>query len=174
MSASHVLAEQCDKASERCLFTSTTLLIWLRQLRLLRVVFIVLPIILGSLAGWKLLQSVQSVNLFTAGCAFLAGLIPAVYTALKLDDHLPIAGRLAGEYKNLEIVFADLRQVGPHKPFDIFEADYLAARARLEKANAESYTAPEYCFWMAQWKINRRKDYKFGKPGEVAISLSAE
>ncbi len=40
---------------------------------------------------------------------------------LKLDEHLPTAARLAGEYKNLEILLADLEKVGPHKPFSDFE-----------------------------------------------------
>ncbi len=33
--------------------------------------------------------------------ALVAGIVPAVYAALKLDEHLPTAMRLAGEYKNL-------------------------------------------------------------------------
>ena len=63
------------------------------------------------------------------------------------------AARLAGEYKNLEIVFADLEQIGSHKSFEVFEAEYLQARARLEKANAEAYTAPEWCFRWVRKKI---------------------
>jgi hypothetical protein len=96
----------------------------------------------------------------TAALALMAGLVPAIYAALKLDEHMPTAARLAGEYKNLKIVFRDLERVGPVKAFDAFEAEYKEARARQEAANAESYTAPEWCFERARRKINRG-DYKF-------------
>jgi hypothetical protein len=148
------LKSRCAQHVERCVYTSTSLLIWLRVLRKLRIVFVVVPIIFGSLAGWDLLQGQDSTfKTVTAVFAFLAGLLPAVYAALKLDDHLPTAARLAGEYKNLEILFGDLGQVGPTKTFEAFEAEYKEARDRLEKANAESYTAPEWCFRKAQKKI---------------------
>jgi hypothetical protein len=100
--------------------------------------------------------------MLTAFLALLAGLVPAIYAALKLDDHLPTAARLSGEYKNLEIVFGDLEKVGEHKPFEEFEKEYLAARNRLESANAEGYTAPEWCFRRARKKI-KRGHYTFGE-----------
>ncbi len=149
------LKSQCVKHSERCLYSSTTLLIWLRFLRKIRIGFVVVPIILGSLAGWDLLKGAGEFNTFTAVCALTAGLVPAVYAALKLDEHLPNAARLAGEYKNLEITFGDLEKVGIFKSFEDFESGYLTARSRLEKANLESYTAPEWCFRSAQKKIEK-------------------
>jgi hypothetical protein len=106
---------------ERCVYTSTSLLIWLRVLRKLRIGFVVVPIIFGSLAGWDLLQGQdRGFKTVTAVFAFLAGLLPAVYAALKLDEHLPTVTRLAGEYKNLEILFGDLAEVGPVKTFEAF------------------------------------------------------
>jgi hypothetical protein len=151
--ATTALQAQCAEQHERCLYSSTTLFIWLRTLRLMRIGFVVVPIIFGALASWDLLTGYSSLKWLTALLALLAGLVPAIYAALKLDEHLPTAARLAGEYKNLEIVFADLEKVGPHKPFAEFETEYKAARERLEKANAEAYTAPEWCFRRAQRKI---------------------
>lgn len=161
-SIAEALKTQCGEQHERCLYTSTSLFIWLRWLRRLKIVFVLFPIVLGSLAGWDLLkaQNDGTVKAFTAICAFLAGLIPAIYAALKLDEHLPTAVRLAGEYKNLEILFRDLQRVGPFKPLEIFEADYNDARSRLEKANAEAYTAPQFCFWLAQ-KVIKKGHYTF-------------
>lgn len=149
------LKSQCAEQRERCTYTSTALFIWLRILRKARIVFIIVPIILGSAAGWDLLQgNASSFKTVTAVFAFMAGLIPAVYAALKLDEHLPTVARLASEYKNLEILFRDLEQVWSIKPFEEFEGEYRKARDRLEKANAEAYTAPECCFRKAKKKID--------------------
>jgi hypothetical protein len=147
------LKAQCEEQRERCVYTSGSLLIWLRTLRKLRVAFVILPIIFGALASWDLLSSNDRFRIVTAILALMAGLVPAVYAALKLDEHLPDAARLAGEYKNLELVFADLARLGPFKPVDVFETEYKEARARLESANSESYTAPEWCFRLARKKI---------------------
>ncbi|MFN4140291.1 hypothetical protein [Aestuariivirga sp.] len=161
-SLSNALKTLCAEQRERCLYSSTTLLIWLRALRYLRIAFVVVPIVLGAIAGWDLLKGSSNYAGLTALSALLAGLVPAIYTALKLDEHLPTAARLAGEYKNLEIVFADLERAGPHKLIGDFETDYRAARERLEAANGESYTAPEWCFRRAQKKI-KHGHYDFAK-----------
>ncbi len=151
---SQALKSQCAEQRERCLYTSVSLFIWLRCLRYLRIAFVTVPIILGSVAGWDLLQSQDgAVKTIAAVCAFLAGLAPAIYAALKLDEHLPTVARLAGEYKNLEIIFGDLQQVGSFKAFEEFEAEYKEARNRLEQANGEAYTAPQFCFKQAKKAI---------------------
>jgi hypothetical protein len=164
LTGAEALQSQCAEQHSRCLYTSVSLLIWLRCLRKIRIAFVVVPIIFGAVAGWDLLQGqAGTVKTVTATLALLAGLVPAVYAALKLDEHLPMAARLAGEYKNLEILFSDLRQVGPTKTFEEFEAEYKLARDRLEKANAEAYTAPEWCFRKAQKKIEAGH-YSFEHP----------
>jgi hypothetical protein len=38
---------------------------------------------------------------YAAVLAFIAGLAPVIYSALKMDEHLASAARLTGEYKNL-------------------------------------------------------------------------
>lgn len=158
------LKVQCTEQRERCLYTSTTLLVWLRMLRKVRIGFVVLPIIFGAVASWDILKGNNSYAALTAVLALVAGLVPAVYAALKLDEHLPTAARLAGEYKNLEIIFADLERVGPLKRFQDFESEYKTARERLEATNREPYTAPEWCFRAAQKKI-RGGHYAFGEDG---------
>jgi hypothetical protein len=149
------LRAQCAEQRERCQYTSASLFIWLRCLRYIRVVFVVLPIVFGAVAGWDLLKGQGGpLSIATAIMALLAGVIPAVYSALKLDEHLPTASRLAGEYKNLEILFGDLEKTGPVRPVEDFDAEYRSARSRLEKANAVAYTAPEFCFRAAKKKID--------------------
>lgn len=160
--ASKALQAQCKEQWERCLYTSNTLMIWLRTLRTTRVAFVVIPIVFGALASWEILKGNSRFEYITATMALIAGLVPAIYAALKLDEHLPTATRLAGEYKNLEILFADLGSIGPHKPLDVFEAEYKEARSRLEAANAEAYTPPEWCFRRARRKVSAGH-YTFGE-----------
>jgi hypothetical protein len=160
--ANDALKVQCKEQWERCLYTSNTLMVWLRTLRIIRVAFVVIPIVFGALASWEILKGNNRFEYITATMALVAGLVPAIYAALKLDEHLPTATRLAGEYKNLEIVFADLGSIGPHKPFDVFEAEYKEARSRLEAANSEAYTPPEWCFRRARKKI-QAGHYAFGE-----------
>src|SRR5947209_10480170 len=103
-SKSMELAMECKRLSESCLYTSTSLFIWLRFTRYVKLAFIVAPLVLGSLASWKLLTgyNLEGVKVFTALCAFLAGLLPSIYSALKFDDHLDQSKHLAGEFKNLQ------------------------------------------------------------------------
>jgi hypothetical protein len=95
------LRSQCAEQSERCQYTSASLFIWLRWMRCIRVVLIVLPILFGALAGWGLLKGLGGgASIVTATMALLAGVIPAIYSALKLDEHLPTASRLGAMQKN--------------------------------------------------------------------------
>src|SRR4051794_15219341 len=98
MSAKNVnLALECKRQSESCLYTSTSLFIWLRFLRAVKAAFIVLPLVFGSVAGWRLLNAstAPTWRVIASIAAFLAGLFPAIYAALKLDDHLELCKQLA-------------------------------------------------------------------------------
>ena len=46
-----------------------------------------------------------------------------------------------------------IEEVSSLKPYPEFEAEFRAALERLEKANSEAYTAPEWCFKRAREKI---------------------
>lgn len=107
-----------------------------------------MPIIFGAVAGWDLLQGQDGfVRTLTATLALLAGLFPAIYAALKLDEHLPKAAGLAGEYKNLEILFSDLGKVGPTKVFADFEASaYLVEFALFASTLANFDVSYPQCY----------------------------
>jgi hypothetical protein len=154
------LALECKRLSESCLYTSTSLFIWLRCARYIKVFFIVAPLVLGSVASWKLLTGVDlaAVQVFTAVAAFLAGLLPSIYSALKFDDHLEESKHLAAEFKNLQDRFRQAALVSARKPFGEFEADVKPLIDRLEQARAASFTAPEWCFKLAQKKV-KKGDY---------------
>ena len=49
------LAKECRRREEACLYTSTQLFMWLRWLRWVRIFFIIIPLVLGSLATWEML-----------------------------------------------------------------------------------------------------------------------
>ena len=86
------LALECKRQYESCLYTSTSLFIWLRCLRMLRIAFVVLPLTLGSIGTWKLLttSNLESAKILVSVCSFVAGLLPALYAALKFDTSLDL------------------------------------------------------------------------------------
>src|SRR5262249_46031940 len=98
------LVRECERLSESCLYTSTSLFIWLRVLRYVKVAFVIIPLVLGSLASGKLLltPSLGDAKTFAAVCAFFAGLLPSIYSALKYDDSLKESSLMAAEFKNLQ------------------------------------------------------------------------
>ena len=167
------LVQECRRQSEGCLYTSTTLFIWLRTLRYLKVIFIVAPLILGSLASGKLLLAfgTENTKIFAAVCAFLAGLLPSIYAALKYDDRLKECISLSAEFKNLQDRFRQAALVASQKPFSDFEAQFNKLMTRLEVARNSSFTAPEWCFRRAQKKI-KSGDYHYDT--DIAKGLSQQ
>jgi hypothetical protein len=156
------LIQECRRQSEGCLYTSTSLFIWLRTLRYLKVIFIVAPLVLGSLAGGKLLLTADVANakVFSAICAFFAGLLPSIYAALKYDDRLKECILLAAEFKNLQDRFRQAALVASEKSFPEFDTHFNELMNRLELARKSSFTAPEWCFRRAQKKI-KSGDYHY-------------
>src|SRR5260370_12791103 len=61
------LVSECNRQSETCVYRSTALFIWLRCLRIFRVLFVVLPIVLGAVASWKVLTKSNNAALEVAG-----------------------------------------------------------------------------------------------------------
>jgi hypothetical protein len=47
---------ECRRQEEACLYTSTTLYIWLRRVRLQKQIFVAAPIIIGGIAGIAILK----------------------------------------------------------------------------------------------------------------------
>lgn len=154
------LIKECRDLSRNALYTSTALFIWLRYLRWVRVAFLAVPLVLGSLASWKLLTDVDAVGVRfgLAVAAFVAGVLPSIFSALKLDDHLKHCSRLAAEFKNLQDRFRQAADVYGTKPLVEFEAEFRKLMKRLEAARRPSYTAPEWIFRKAQKKV-RSGDY---------------
>ena len=149
------LIDECLDQSKNCTYTSTTFFIWLRWLRIIRLVFLVVPLLFGSLASWTLLTNADAnaVRVLVAVFAFVAGLVPSIYSVLKFDDGLTRCTTLAAEFKNLQDRFRVCARVSSLKPYEEFEAEFRALVERLENARRPSYTAPEWCFKAAQNKV---------------------
>ncbi|MEZ6038418.1 MAG: hypothetical protein R3F29_13120 [Planctomycetota bacterium] len=156
------LAMECRRLSESCLYTSTSFFIWLRCLRIVRGIFVVVPLVLGSFASWTLLteSELDSVKAVVSIATFLAGMMPSVYAALKLDDRLASYREGATAFKNLQDRFRQLALVSSRKPFAEFEGEFEACRTSLEASRSTATTPPEWCFRRAQMKV-QKGDYTF-------------
>jgi hypothetical protein len=156
------LVLECKRLSESCQYTSTSIYVWLKCLRWAKIFFTAVPLILGSLASWELLTSsdIQSTRNIVAIFAFLAGLLPSIYSALKFDERLEQYIHASGEFKNLEHRFRKLCLVDSQKAFEEFEDEFNLAMQRYEQLSNLSITTPEWCFRRAQKKV-KSGDYVF-------------
>lgn len=160
---SEALVSECRRQEESCLYTSTSLYIWLRQARSIRRVFVVAPIIFGALATWSVLDQPNSKWLLwlTASFALLAGLFPAVFTSLELDSEVATIARQAALFKNLQDRFRQAAEIAARGSFDEFQAEFNQLMDQLDDARSTSITPPERCFRAARKKI-QAGHYEFG------------
>lgn len=165
------LATECKRQSENCLYTATSFTLWLKFLRCVRVTQIAAALLLGSFAGWKLIEASPSptVQAAAAIAAFIAALLPTLLAALKVDDRIEDARRLSAEFTNLRDRFRHAALVHSKKPFAEFEKSFGELMDRTEQARAAGLTPPEYFFRSAQKKI-KTGDYAF----EVDIPEAGE
>jgi len=147
------LVAECRRQEESCLYTSTTLLEWLKSLRRWRVAFVVVPIILSSVATWQLLAKQPGHEWITGTCAMLAGLIPAVYKALKFDVSLETVEKHAHQFKTLQDRFRQAATISALSGFDELRGQFVELMSQMDAARAASLTAPERFFRRAQKKI---------------------
>lgn len=163
------LIEECRRQEESGFYTSTSLYEWLKFLRCLRVVFIVLPIVLAGIAAWPLLAKQIEWQWLTGLCALLAGIMPAVYKALDFDVNLTMLAKHAAEFKSLQDRFRQAWRVTALGEFNGFKAEFDALMQRMDNARAASLTPPERFFKKAQQK-QMAGDYDFAvdikKPSE--------
>jgi hypothetical protein len=155
-----VIAE-CLRQEESCLYTSTTLYIWLRRVRRQKQFFVAAPIILGGLAGLSLLKDFAP-EWISAILAFLAGLLPALADSLSIQTSVDETTRLASEFKAMQDRFRrTARIIAPHD-LDAAENALSELMDRMDVARSTSITPPEWAFAKAQAKI-KAGHYNFGE-----------
>lgn len=87
------IVAECRRQEESCLYTSTALFQWVKQVKVFRVLFITAPIVLGSVASACIFLKDPTFDWVTSICALLAGLFPAIFKALDLAHR---SDRIAG------------------------------------------------------------------------------
>ena len=140
------LIDECKRQEEPCLYTSTTLFEWLKALRKWRIVFVVGSVVLGGLATWPLLKEQPGYAWVTGVCALLAGITPAIYKALDLDQSLTAITKHANNFKVLQDRFRQAWRVSAHGPADEFKKEFDALMARMDDARSLSLVPPERFF----------------------------
>lgn len=149
------LVQECKREHENCLYTSTALYELQKSVRLWRRVFVIVPLILGGLAGWTLLAdaSFPGATGLQSTFALLAGLLPTVYTALKLDESESVIEANASEFKNLQDRFRQAALIGSQKSFADFEAEFRELMDRMEQARCRGVVIPDRFFKRGQAKV---------------------
>lgn len=164
------LTRECKRQEETCLYTSTTLYIWLREARLWRAVFIITPIVLGAIASWSIIQNpeVPWMVWLSATAGLLAGLAPAIRDALNLDLHVDEISLHAAQFKALQDKFRLAANLGSDRNKEAIE-EVRGLLEQLDDVRKFSITPPERCFSKAQKKINAG-DYEFSIDKTVETS----
>lgn len=142
------------------LWNYVTLIIVLRRMKLIRGTFSFLPVFFGSLSSWQLLKEIKSTeaNMLAAFCALLAGLIPLLYLASRVDDNIFNYTRLSGRYRVLEAKIKDylfrFEGISAASKESLYQ-DILAEHLEIKR---ESHTAPRWAFQTAE-RLIERGDY---------------
>lgn len=147
------LIDECKRQEESCLYTSTALFEWLKFMRWWKIVFVVVPIILGALATWPLLSQTPGHEWLTGVCALIAGIFPAVYKALDFDVSLDLITKNAHQFKILQDRFRQAWSVTALGIHDNFKKEFDDLMARMDTARSSSFAVPERHFKKAQAKI---------------------
>jgi len=147
------LVDECKRQEESCLYTSVTLFEWLKSMRFWRAVFVVAPIVFGSIATWSLLTEEPAYKWVTGISALLASIAPAVYKALDLDVSLGVIADHAHKFKILQDRFRQAGRIGALGDHDDFKDQFYALMVRMDEARSSSLTPPERFFKKAQKKI---------------------
>lgn len=147
-----VIAE-CRRQEESCLYTSTTLYIWLQRVRLQRQIFVAAPIIIGGVAGIAILKDLLP-DWVVAVLAFLASLFPALADGLKIETSVDEITRLAADFKALQDRFRRTANITALSDVDTAEQTLAELMDRMDVARSSSITPPEWAFEGARRKIN--------------------
>src|SRR4051794_18662984 len=124
---------ECQRQFENCLYSSTALYENIKLNQRVRMVAVVVPLVLGSIAGWNVLASYTQewVKIITALCAFIAGLVPSILNSLKFDENLDLCFSVAVDYTNLRDRFRHAAQITAHKGVAEMEKEFNYLREQM-------------------------------------------
>jgi hypothetical protein len=147
------IVAECRRQEESCLYTSTTLYIWLRRVRLQKQIFVAAPIIIGGLAGIAILKEWLP-DWLMALLAFLASLFPALADGLKIETSVDEITRVAADFKALQDRFRRAANITVLSDIDTAEQALGELMDRMDVARSSSITPPEWAFEEARRKID--------------------
>jgi hypothetical protein len=147
------LIAECRRQEESCLYTSTTLYIWLRRVRRQKQIFIAAPIIIGGIAGLAILKQWLP-DWFMAVLAFLASLFPALADGLKIETSVDEISRIAADFKALQDRFRRTASITALSDIETAEQTLAELMDRMDLARSNSITPPEWAFEEARRKIH--------------------
>jgi len=154
------IIKECKRQQQSCNYTATALYCWYKEVRVWRVLFIVAPIVAGSVAGAKILLKNPDYDMVVAVAALLAGLFPAIFKALDLDVSLKSILDSAKLFEVLRDRFGQTAMIGAHGKREDLEDEFEALMDRMDDARKSSPAIPERHFKKAQEKI-KRGDYTY-------------
>lgn len=153
------IAKEARRQEESCLYTSTSLYLWLRQVRLQNTFFVVAPIVFGALAGFSVLKDAFP-DWITATLALLASLFPALANGLKIQTSIDQIAGNAAAFKSLQDRFRQLAEITVLDDCERAQVELGELIDKLDIARANSITPPERYFEKARKKIESG-DYSF-------------
>lgn len=153
-----IIAE-CRRQEESCLYTSTSLYVWLRRVRWQKQIFVAAPIIIGGVAGVAILKEWLP-DWIMALLAFIASLFPALADGLKIETSVDEITRLAADFKALQDRFRRAANITALSDVDTAEQTLAELMDRMDVARSSSITPPEWAFEEARRKIEGG-DYTF-------------
>lgn len=137
---------------DSCVYTSTSIFMWLRRVRWQHKAIIALPIIFSGLAGLGWLAQ-QIGPLTVAAISFLATLIPALADALEIQTHVNDLKGAAANYKSLQDRFRQLAKIDALGDVDKARVRLAELMDKMDAVRESSITPPERYFTLAQDKI---------------------
>ncbi|MCY1217103.1 hypothetical protein D3C87_1075440 [compost metagenome] len=154
------IVAECRRQEESCLYTSTALFQWVKEVKVYRVLFITAPIVLGAFASARFFVKNPDFDLLTAIFSLLAGLFPAIFKALDLDVSIKAISDSATRFKNLQDRFRQAALIGPTGKLDELEDDFKQLMEKMEDARQANLAIPDRHFKKSQ-TIIAKGDYRF-------------
>lgn len=146
------IKEECKRQEESCLYTSTALFEWLKELRCWKIVLVVAPIVFSAIAASALIKHCPWV---TGTAVLLAGILPAIFKALNLDKDLVAITLYANGFKILQDRFRQCWRISSLGDADAFRKEFQNLMSKLDDARKASIPPPERYFKKAKAKIDK-------------------
>lgn len=153
------LIRECARQAESCLYTSTSMYLWLKSIRFWSRFMIVASILIGGFAGLAVLR--ESFPPWVAAVlTLIAGFFPAIYESLKIKGHTDEIARAAAQFKILQDRFRQAANIIATRELSDLEDEFSKLMERMDAARAGSLTPPQRFFEAARKRIEGG-DYDF-------------